>query len=105
MSSVWYIGLSDVRTITSANWTAVGAPGSDATWNSANGWSIPTTSFTASQLTYLATQSDFATGQPDGPRTGATLAPIPRLIRARSSSTIPRRRRRSYGFRTMRGPG
>jgi hypothetical protein len=79
MSSVWYIGLSDVRTITSANWAAVGAPGSDATWNSANGWSIPTTSFTASQLTYLATQSDFATGQPDGPRTGATLAPIPSL--------------------------
>lgn len=69
MASVWYIGKSDSRTITAAQWAAAGIAGaSDSTWNAANGWSIPTTSFTAPQLTILSADGNFNIAGTDGPR-------------------------------------
>lgn len=71
MASVWYIGQADSRTITAAQWAAAGVAGaSDTTWNAANGWSIPTTSFTAAQLTILNADGSFNTAAADGPRPG-----------------------------------
>lgn len=73
MASVWYIGQADSRTITAAQWAAAGVAGaSDTTWNAANGWSIPTTSFTAAQLTILGNDGSFNTAAPDGPRPGGS---------------------------------
>lgn len=70
MSAVWYIGSSNTRTITDADWdVALGANSyGDDTWNRANGWSIPQVTFTPDQLSYLGTLPDFRINAPDGPR-------------------------------------
>lgn len=74
MTSVWYIGGATSRTITAAEWAAAGVAGATTTtWNSANGWSIPRTSFTSQQLTILDADARFNTNAADGPRTGATV--------------------------------
>lgn len=75
MSSVWYIGRSDERTITSGQWDAAGLPHATTTWNKANGWSIPAADFTAPQLALLNTQTAFNTTAPDGPRPGSVIVP------------------------------
>jgi hypothetical protein len=77
MSSVWYIGKASKREISPAVWTSAIGSGSysDSVWDATNGWSLPTSSFTTSQLNLLASDSEFSLGQPDGPRTSVTPNP------------------------------
>lgn len=75
MASVWYLGGATSRTITDSEWAAAGVAGaSTTTWNAANGYSIPTTSFTAAQLTILGADPRFNVEGADGPRPGSTPA-------------------------------
>jgi hypothetical protein len=78
MTAVWYIGGADVRSISSAEWTAAGITGtpSAVVWNAANGWSVAAAGFTAPQLALLAADGSFNTAAADGPRTGATIPPV-----------------------------
>jgi hypothetical protein len=89
VSSVWYVGSSDERIITSAEWTAAGFSGSPATsaWNESNGWSIASTSFSSDQLGLLAELGDFRVNAPDGPRTGDWVTPSGDPIDARLITT------------------
>lgn len=74
MASVWYVGKSDARTITAAQWTAAGiGGGATVTWDKTNGWSIPTTSFTAAQLTILGADGSFNIAGADGPRPSSVV--------------------------------
>lgn len=72
MASVWYVGTSDVRSVSAAEWTAVGVAGVDNVWSSANGWSIPKVTFSTAQLALLDRESDFNIFAPDGPRNTPT---------------------------------
>lgn len=77
MSAVWYVGTSDVRTITAADWAAAGITGvSDVTWNKTNGWSVAATSFNGAQLALLALLPEFNTTGADGPRAGSGTSPL-----------------------------
>ena len=73
MSSVWYIGAADVRTIDSTEWTRISAPGSTKTWDKTNGWSIAQSSFTSPQLDILDDLSEFVLTSTDGPRPGSIV--------------------------------
>lgn len=78
VASVWYIGSSTTRRISSADWTAAGITGSpaDSQWDSSNGWSIDANNFTAPQLALLALLTEFNTaGTPFGPRPGSAVVP------------------------------
>lgn len=74
VQSVWYIGASDVRSITAAQWAAAGFAGVvDTVWSAANGWSLDAHNFTDAQLTFLGSLSEFnAAGVPFGPRPGSS---------------------------------
>lgn len=75
MASVWYLGGATSRTITASEWAAAGVAGaSTTTWNAANGWSLPRSSFTAAQLTILGADSRFNANAADGPRPGAAVS-------------------------------
>lgn len=74
MASVWYIGFADVRTIDTAEWTRVEAPGSTSTWDKSNGWSISQASFTAPQLAILGALDEFTLTGTNGPRPGAVVS-------------------------------
>lgn len=70
MPSIWYVGNSDDRTITSTDWTAKGLTGSTVTWNKRNGWSINQSAFSAGQITFLDTLDEFVVTATTGPRPG-----------------------------------
>ena len=72
MTSTYYVGNANARTIKAADWTALGLTGADVTWNAGNGWSINQSGLTVDQVAWLATQPEFLTGQPDGPRPGGS---------------------------------
>ena len=73
MASVWYIGYADVRTISSANWTTLGAPGVTTTWDKTNGWSISQSVLTADQIAYLDSHNEFAVVSSNFPRPGSIV--------------------------------
>lgn len=73
MTAVWYIGTSDSRVISAADWTALGITAATTAWNSGNGYSVPHASLTAGQIAYLGTQPDFNAAAVDGPRTGEVI--------------------------------
>jgi len=94
----WYVGLSTVRTIKAADWTFLGiANTGDTTWNPTNQWSIDQATLSAGQIAWLATQTEFLTGQatarpgnavvsnPDGFVTNAALLAA---VQAAKSSAI-----------------
>lgn len=99
MTAVWYIGGSDVREITADEWTAIGfVGGTDSRWDVNNGWSIPATDFTDTQLDLLARFGDFDVNAPDGPRMPinttpdqefATVAYVQRAVQDAVSSGLP----------------
>ena len=70
------MGNPSQKTITAATWLAAIGSGSyvDTTWNSSNGWSLPTSGFTSAQLNILAADEEFALNQPDGLRTSVVPA-------------------------------
>lgn len=79
MTSVWYVGTANKMTITVADWARVGiTAAADSVWDSTNGYSIPTTSFTSQQLTALANEGAgrFNVSAPDGARPGASGTPV-----------------------------
>ena len=69
MSSVWFTDLwAKSCTISSAEWAKNGISAGDSVWDSSNGWSLPTSSFTQAQLDMLDVDGNFALNQADGPR-------------------------------------
>jgi hypothetical protein len=74
MTAVWYLGKADRRTISPADWVALGTTGGTFLWDGTNGYSHPVTDFTAPQLTALGTQLDFNTAAADGARAGAVVS-------------------------------
>lgn len=70
MPSIWYVGNSDDRTITSTDWTAKGLTGDTVTWNKFNGWSVSQSVFSAEQITFLDTLDEFVVTATTGPRPG-----------------------------------
>jgi hypothetical protein len=66
---VWYVGNANVRTITVVDWSSIGITVTgDTTWDQDNGWSVPTSSLSGPQLTYLESETSFVTGQTDAER-------------------------------------
>jgi lysophospholipase L1-like esterase len=69
MSTVRYIGSKAERVVTASEWAAAGTDGGARRWTKANGYSLDSSLFSSSQLSYLATlPQEFALGQPAGPR-------------------------------------
>jgi len=56
---VAYIGTSDVRSISVADWDASNIKGQDRVWSSHNGWQIPVDNFGDDEMAYFATDTDF----------------------------------------------
>lgn len=69
MTDVWWIGAGHQRIISAESWYSAGITASDSIWNAANGYSIPTASFTSDQLNILENDGEFLLGQ-SGPRLG-----------------------------------
>lgn len=69
MASVWYVGTSHERTISSVTWnSSTGSTRPKSVWNVDNGWSLPHSDFNSAQLELLANIDGFLVGQADGPR-------------------------------------
>lgn len=75
MASVWYIGQSNRRVITSDEWNDLGFDEGTTEWFSGNGYSLPQSIFSQAQLDILASGKDFQLTPIDGPRPGATIQP------------------------------
>lgn len=75
MASVWYIGQSNRRVITTEEWLALGFDEGTTEWFAGNGYSISQSVFNAQQLALLAGNRDFQLTPIDGPRPGATVTP------------------------------
>lgn len=66
-----YLGTSDVRIITGAEWEAAGVKGQATTrWDHMNGWTVPAADLSDEARTLLATDEAFSTfeGAEHGPR-------------------------------------
>lgn len=57
---VSYIGSSDIRIISEADWDAVNIKQDGAEWSSRNGWQIPIEFFCDDALVWMQSQSEFA---------------------------------------------
>lgn len=55
---VAYIGTSDWRAISVADWDAVDVKGEDRMWSSHNGWQIPVDKFTDDEIAWIESQED-----------------------------------------------
>lgn len=68
MTSVWYVGRYGKRQLSVGDWAALGIITTKQNeWSLDNGWSLPESDFTPTQLSILASMDEFQTGQ-DGPR-------------------------------------
>lgn len=75
MASVWYIGQSNRRLITTAEWSDLGYNEGTTEWFAGNGYSLPQSIFQQGQLDILVASKDFQLSPIDGPRPGATVTP------------------------------
>lgn len=55
---VAYIGTSDWRGVSEADWDNIGIKGQDRLWSSHNGWQIPVDKFSDDELAWCETQED-----------------------------------------------
>ena len=63
MTNVWYVGPYGKRQLSVSDWAQLGAVATEATeWNLDNGWSIPESQLTPTQLARLAASDEFLTG-------------------------------------------
>lgn len=91
---IWYVGPSNSRIITSAQWQANGFTADTVSWNTENGWAIPHNVFSSGQLAILEADPDFLLGQ-DGPRLHPAPNPLPNSVESLASAFV-------Y-YRAMRG--
>lgn len=60
MATYWYTGTADSKTVSAAEWTALGATGQGiSVWSVANAWGIDESTLNAGSKTWLNGQSDF----------------------------------------------
>lgn len=68
MTNVWYVGRYGKRQLSAGDWAQLGVVTTKQNeWSLDNGWSLPESDFTPTQLSILASMDEFQTGQ-DGPR-------------------------------------
>lgn len=68
MTNVWYVGRYGKRQLSVKDWAQLGVVTTTPNeWSLDNGWSLPESDFTPTQLSILAGIDEFQTGQ-DGPR-------------------------------------
>lgn len=67
MTTVWYVGSANSRTLSEGDWEGYGIVADSITWSAANGWSVPTNVFSVDQISVLSSDSSFLLGQ-SGPR-------------------------------------
>ena len=85
MAAVWYIGRSDIRSISAAQWAAAGVPGVvGSVWDAGNGWSLPKESFNGAQLLILGADVGFNINGTDGPRPGDVDLPDETVVADRA---------------------